>query len=297
MNISSYLFGSQTAFGSDCWSSDAMRDAGLCPDPLLLPGHSAERGATSKRGADPAASLLLDGVSDVLTQAFDFARHSHIETCVGIESGNAIPTHYPGNKHAELVDYYKGMLLHINATYKASCFWIWTGEGWPARHNASIAVEDPIVQTVVSDLLAAHAAWQELGLNGTTTLATGGWTVGPMTDRTYFDKVLPPAYTLSSINEYIGNANVEPAYRNITSISQQGKGVESRKAWSIPWLEDDSAMIGTQLWVNRTLAFSAAAAAYGATGLVSLTYKVQIFFPSFSCLVSQCANDISSRSL
>lgn len=40
------------------------------------------------------------------------------------------PSGYRGNRSAALKEYYKGALLHINATYRSEYFWIWTGEGW-----------------------------------------------------------------------------------------------------------------------------------------------------------------------
>ena len=97
------------------------------------------------------------------------------------------------------------------------------------------------VSSVVEDFLAADAAAKKIGANFS--LATSGWTLGPAEDRAYFDKVLPPGWTLTSIDETLGDSPVESAYSNVTA----------HHSWIIPWAEDDPHLGTTQLWVNRTL--------------------------------------------
>ena len=70
------------------------------------------------------------------------------------------------------------------------------------------------VSSVVEDFLAADAAAKKIGANFS--LATSGWTLGPAEDRAYFDKVLPPGWTLTSIDETLGDSPVESAYSNDT---------------------------------------------------------------------------------
>ena len=164
-----------------------------------------------------------------------------IEACDGTPGcanpkGDADPATYPGNRSAALKDYFRGTLLRINATYQSEYFWLWAGEGWAPRTNASMPMSDPAIQGVVEGFRALHEAKVETGLD--VALATSGWTLGPRGDRAYFDSVLPEGFVMSSINEKIGLQNVEPAYTNVT---------RHRDAWSIPWLEDDSAMNGVQL--------------------------------------------------
>ena len=119
MNISAYLFGAQTPFASDCYGSDAMRLAGNCPDSALLPSSL------------PRARLgAFDAVAEMLADAFSWGRKIGVQSCIGIEAcdgtpncanpkGNADPAQYPGDKSAALKDYFRGALLHINATYKS----------------------------------------------------------------------------------------------------------------------------------------------------------------------------------
>ena len=53
---------------------------------------------------------------------------------------------------------------------------------------------------------------------------SAGWTLGPLDNRSYFD-VLPPGWSLSSINEKVGNWPPEPEYANVTQHDK----------WVIPW--------------------------------------------------------------
>ena len=55
--------------------------------------------------------------------------------------------------------------------------------------------------------------------------------------------MLPSGWTLSSINEAVGNTPTEPAYAQ----------VHNHRKWAIPWLEDDPGLLAPQLWLNRTL--------------------------------------------
>ena len=48
----------------------------------------------------------------------------------------------------------------------------------------------------------------------------------PYADRSYFDRVLPAGWTLSSINEAVGNTPTEPQYANVTKHPK----------WAIPWM-------------------------------------------------------------
>jgi hypothetical protein len=289
MNTSDYLFGAQDLYASDCWSSDTMRQAGLCPHDQLLP--------------PPAASdvvPLVDGVATLLTRAFDWARTLGHSTAVGIECGSsagfhpllsaAAPDDDPGGvkaPNATLVDFYKGTLARIAATHKASHFWVWTGEGWAPRSDQSLNVTSAAVQFCLDEYAALHAARdalfppnadaaEQVGSNGDDDLpryrpqlATGGWSVGPLANRSYWDAELPSDFIISSINENVGNTNVEPQYANITR----------HRKWSIPWMEDDAGLAGMQLWANRTLVFSKDAATLGVSGLLGIHWRTRDIAP------------------
>eukprot|EP01052_Picozoa_sp_SAG31_P001678 SAG31_NODE_56_length_29726_cov_41.443312_28_plen_468_part_00 len=105
-------------------------------------------------------------------------------------------------------------------------------------------------------------------------MATNGWVVGPLPDRSIFDQKLPASWqAITSIDMNTGHAPVDPSYENVTKHNK----------WVIPWvscfmwhnatayasasgavqplftllsltqMEDDPDLSAPQLWVNRTL--------------------------------------------
>ena len=65
-------------------------------------------------------------------------------------------------------------------------------------------------------------------VNATFELATCGWVVGPLPDRTIFDKVLSKRFAaITSIDMNVGNTPVDPSYAKI----------KEHKKWVIPWME------------------------------------------------------------
>ena len=69
--------------------------------------------------------------------------------------------------------------------------------------------------------------------------------------------------TLCSLVMGIGWEEVQPAFAR----------VHQHQTWSIPWLEDDSGMIGAELWVNRTLERAYTAKSYGVSGLLGIHWR------------------------
>ena len=132
-------------------------------------------------------------------------------------------------------------------------------------------MDHPAIAGVLTDFLAADAAKQ--AENADFELATCGWSLGSKGNRSYFD-VLPSGWTLSSINEAVGNTPTEKEYAN----------VKHHKSWAIPWMEDDPGLLAPQLWVNRTILYSAQAAAYGASGLLGIHWRVKEVMPQFVAL-------------
>ena len=154
-------------------------------------------------------------------------------------------------------DYYVGAFTRLQRLLGASLdtYWIWTPEFFEWDQ---VSIDDPRIKAVVADLAAAQAARDSI--NGTFKLATCGWVVGPKGARWYMDVVLPPNWTISSIDMQVGNSPVDVAYKNIT---HHPKVV-------IPWLEDDPGLTSLELWVNRTLQHNQDAQAYGASGLLNI---------------------------
>ena len=167
--------------------------------------------------------LFFTRVGSMLRESFEYAHSLGHLTCVGIESLDGGIKKPQANVSS--LDYFKGIFTRINRTYPIDYFWIWTPEGWAVRSDYSIPVTDPSVQIPVKDMLAAHQARKDLGLDQTLKLATCGWTVGPRVQREYFDTVLPTdGWTISSINEALGNTDCESEYAKITRHPK----------WSIP---------------------------------------------------------------
>ena len=64
------------------------------------------------------------------------------------------------------------------------------------------------------------------------------WVVGPLPDRSIFDKELPSTWdALTSIDLNTGHSPVDPSYRNVTK----------HKKWAIPWMEDDPDLSAPQV--------------------------------------------------
>ena len=272
-NSSVYTFGSDQILAGgpktpECYGSDLLDGHGSC----LLPSY----------GTAQQANELFNSVGQMLTNAFRWAKRVGVKTCVGTEADHSqsspqkrppsIPTQ---TKQTEL---YIGIFERLLALgTPLDYYWIWTSEGWPARATfpRALPITDPSVKNVVAEFQAADAAKKAVGARmENISLATCGWTLGPGADRAYFDKVLPAGWTLSSINEAVGNTPTEAAYANVTKHDK----------WAIPWLEDDPGLLAPQLWVNRTLEYSAQAAGYGVNGLLGIHWRVREVAPQLSAL-------------
>ncbi len=132
-----------------------------------------------------------------------------------------------------LEDMYQASFERVQRAMPADFYWLWTQEIWNARASVDPQVggiDSSAVTSVVEDFLAADAAAKAMSANFS--LGTSGWTLGPMQDRAYFDKVLPRDWTLTSIDESLGTAGVEAAYAQVQNRSTEGG------KWIIPWAED-----------------------------------------------------------
>jgi hypothetical protein len=109
-------------------------------------------------------------------------------------------------------------------------------------------------------------------------MATNGWVVGPLPDRTVFDKKLPSEWdAITSIDLNTGHDPVDPSYAKITN----------HKKWVIPWMEDDPTLTQPQLWVNRTLAHMEDASKYGASGLLGIHWRTRATSPQISAMAQK----------
>ena len=110
----------------------------------------------------------------------------------------------------------------------------------------------------------AVQAWQEV--RPPFSLATCGWVLGPPSDRTLFDQVLPKDVAMSSINREVGKAPVDPGFSRISG----------RSLWAIPWMEDDPALTSPQLWAGRMRRDAADALRYGCDGLLGIHWRTRV---------------------
>ncbi len=160
---------------------------------------------------------------------------------------------------AVVKDLYKGMFKRIAAAYPVDYYWFWTNEGWTWDDASREAIA-----SVTTDLAMGIEAWREVA--PPFSLATCGWVLGPPSNRTLFDQVLPKDVAMSCINREVGKAPVDPGFARISG----------RSLWAIPWMEDDPALTSPQLWAGRMRRDAADARRYGCDGLLGIHWRTRI---------------------
>jgi hypothetical protein len=78
----------------------------------------------------------------------------------------------------------------------------------------------------------------------------------------------------SCINRGVGYTPVDKGFQAITD----------RPKWSIPWMEDDPDLIGTQLWVGRIKKDALDSYRYGCNGLIGIHWRTRDLSPNVSAL-------------
>lgn len=232
---------------------------------LLQYVHTWEDGSTVDHWALAGTAMQQQA------QAAGYSLQGTLGYIAAASSGPSAPT---------VQDYYEGILTRLNRIIGPSCvdnttgqsngmctYWVWTPEWFEWQ---KVNITNPLIQQVVNDTLALHAARDKLQVPFN--LATCGWVVGPLGARWYMDTVLAPDWTISSIDMQVGNTPVDPAYANIT---HHAKTV-------IPWAEDDPGLTAPELWLNRTLAHARDAQAYGASGLLIIHWRTRVIDPQVS---------------
>ena len=244
-----FHFGASRLFERDDYGNDVMD--GLAPDP-----------ATPE-----AAVAVFDRAAAVFRDAFSLARRLGVRTCVGTETPLTVPVEVRGRLAAAgrdpkdpavVKDLYKAMFGRIAAAYLVDYYWFWTTEGWTWDDASPEAVA-----AVTTDLAMAVEAWREAA--PPFRLATSGWVLGPPSNRTLFDQVLPKDVALSTINREVGKAPVDPGFARVTG----------RSLWAIPWMEDDPALTSPQLWAGRMRRDAADALRYGCDGLLGIHWRTR----------------------
>ncbi|MGE5742021.1 MAG: malectin domain-containing carbohydrate-binding protein, partial [Candidatus Aminicenantes bacterium RBG_16_66_30] len=245
-----FHFGAGLLFERDDFGNDVMD--GFSPDP-----------------ATPEASNeVFNRAAAVFRNAFGLARRLGVRTCVGTETALTVPdlvkkrladSGLDPKDPAVVKGLYKAMFGRIAAAYPVDYYWLWTNEGWTWDDASPEAIK-----AVTTDLDMAVQAWKEAA--PPFRLATCGWVLGPPSNRTLFDQVLPKDVALSTINREVGKAPVDPGFSRI----------HGRSLWAIPWMEDDPALTSPQLWAGRMRRDAADALRYGCDGLLGIHWRTRV---------------------
>ena len=250
---SNYSWGSSEIFPTDCWSP--VQKESICPFPTT----------------PDSAAQFFDDITDMLEDAFSYAKTIGVDSCVGTETPLSAP------KANTSYDYYTGMFTRLQKRMPSlSYYWVWTPEAWEwGNMNSS----NPIFTDAIKDLDAAMQAKKDL--NATFKMTTNGWVVGPLPDRSIFDKELSTDWdAITSIDLNTGHSAVDPSYAQITRHAK----------WVIPWMEDDPDMSAPQLWVERTLQHMEDAQKYGCTGLLGIHWRTKIVSPQIEAMAAKSWN-------
>ncbi len=254
---SDYGFGASLLFEEDAWGPHSM--IGYCPMP------------TSPEGCNE----VFNRTGEMQREAFQLARLLGVKTCVGTEAPLTIPKLVrqrliqQGKDPSDPVvvrEIYRGIFQRITRTHPLDYYWIWTPEKWLWSHN-----EKKETAAFFKDIQLAIQAWEEV--KPPFKLATSGWVLGPVEDRAALDRVLPSGMPVSALSEAY-SAPVDPAF----------KIIHNRPKWAIPWLEEDTGILGPQLWVSRARKDAADALGYGCNGLMGLLWRTRPTGPAIAAL-------------
>jgi hypothetical protein len=200
---------------------------------------------------------------------------------VGTETPLIVPKRVKDrNPGVKTVDYYTGMFEWIKRNYPVDYYWYWTPEDWTWSGNTK-----ELLQITVDDLRAAQEAVAATG--NPFQLATCGWVLGPVQDRSMFDQFLPKSWPMSCINQQVGFTPVDPGFAKVSG----------RPLWAIPWMEDDPALTIMQLWAGRMRADAADAQAYGCTGLIGIHWRTKTLQTNVSALAQAGWETVTSDKL
>jgi len=252
---SDFLSGSSQLFEEDNYGPDYMKRVSPWP-------HSEEENIR-----------IFNESGELFSNAFGLAKLLGVKTCVGTETPLIIPEPLkktsgiktPDEK--DIKEFYKGIFSRIRKTYSPDYYWLWTPEGWTWS-----GVEDKAVAETEKDMQIAYEALKET--ESPFTLATCGWVLGPPKDRTEFDRILPKEIPFSCINRGLGYTPVDKGFGAITE----------RPKWSIPWMEDDPALLTAQLWAGRMRRDALDSWRYGCDGLFGIHWRTRIIGPTVSAL-------------
>ncbi len=255
VKTSDFSCGASPIFETDTYGSDYMKNVSAWP-------HS-----------DAENLKIFNESGLVFNEAFSQAKALGVKICVGTETPLIIPKdvrnryQIKAENDQQIKELYRGMFSRIQKTYPIDYYWLWTPEDWTWKGTT-----DADVAKTENDMKLAYQVLNEMGKPFQ--LATCGWVLGPQKDRTQFDRVLPKDIPFSCINRGVGYTPVEKGFKAITD----------RPKWSIPWMEDDPDLIGTQLWVGRLRKDALDSYRYGCNGLIGIHWRTRDLSPNVSAL-------------
>lgn len=219
---------------------------------------------------------VFNSTGSLLRTAFQEAHRLGVATCIGTETPLTLPKQVAAQAAAQKRDlqrpgwaepYYEAIFERIDRTLPLDYFWLWTPEEWTWEGNkpeAFAAIQEDI-EAATSALKAVHSRIQ---------LATCGWVLGPQSNRSALDELLPSGAPMSAINRSVGNDAIDRQFANIND----------RPRWAIPWLENDPGLSALQLWTGRMRYDAADAARLGCTGLIGIHWHTQSLAPAVAAL-------------
>jgi len=252
---SDFSFGASQIFESDTYGADYMKNVSGWP-------HTEQENLQ-----------IFNESGKMFNDAFSLAQELGVKVCVGTETPLIVPREVLKRNtisdatDEQIKEFYRGMFSRIQKTYPVDYYWLWTPEGWTWQ-----GASDAEVSKTEKDMKLAYEVLNEMGKPFQ--LATSGWVLGPPKDRTQFDRVLPKDMPFSCINRGVGYTPVEKGFMSI----------KDRPKWSIPWMEDDPDLIGTQLWVGRLRKDALDSYRYGCTGLIGIHWRTRDLSPNVSAL-------------
>ena len=249
MKTGEFAGGAGLLFPTDDYGPDVM--AGLMPRP----------------GTPDEANELFRRVGLQMGRVFAAARRLGVLTCVGTETPLTIPADLKARLAAAGRDpadpavmkaLYRGLFERIAKVMPADYYWLWTPEEWTWKNNTAEEFE-----ATLRDIRAAYDALRETGTS--MQLATSGWVLGPVHDRSALDAALPKDVPMSAIHRAVGHEAIDAAYTR----------VRGRSTWAIPWMENDPNMIGYQPWAGRMRFDAVDARRHGCDGLIGIHWRTQ----------------------
>ncbi len=263
-----YSFGAAMLFETDSWGPETMKD--FTPTPYKKEDQHELFNRVGKQFNEAFSFAKLVGVKTALGTEAPLSKFVPIEVKKEFEQNNKTT-----NKKTFINEIYKGIFERIKRTHPLDYYWLWTPEDWTWNANS---IND--MQETVEDVNIAYQAAE--AVNAPFTLATSGWVLGPVADRSAFDAAIPKNIPMSALNRNMGHVGVDPAFKNING----------REKWAMPWLESDGiqGLGALQLFAGRSMFDAVAAKKLACTGLMGLMWRTRELGPNVAAL-SQTAWD------